>query len=63
MPALTLGERGQVVIPKAARNLFGYAPGDQLLVLGDEGQGGLAIMKAEAFWDSIGQLEKAAQAH
>jgi AbrB family looped-hinge helix DNA binding protein len=42
-----VGERGQIVIPKAARDIFGIKPGDELLVLGDEKQGGLAIMKGE----------------
>ena len=43
-----MGERGQIVIPKKARNLFGIGPGDSLLVLGDEAQG-IAIVKAEDF--------------
>jgi len=43
----TLGERGQIVIPKEARDLFGLAPGDKLLVLGDENRGGLALVKAD----------------
>ena len=31
-----VGERGQIVIPKDARALFGIRPGDTLLILGDE---------------------------
>lgn len=42
-----VGERGQIVIPKKAREIFNINPGDRLLVLGDEAQG-LAIMKSEA---------------
>ncbi len=34
-----VGERGQIVIPKEARDLFGIKPGDTLLVLGDTKQG------------------------
>ena len=34
-----VGERGQIVIPKEARELFDINPGDTLLVLGDEEQG------------------------
>lgn len=34
-----VGERGQIVIPKEARELFGIRPGDTLLVLGDEKNG------------------------
>jgi AbrB family looped-hinge helix DNA binding protein len=43
----TVGERGQIVIPKEARDLFAIAPGDKLLVLGDENRGGLALVKAD----------------
>lgn len=38
----TVGEKGQIVIPKQARELFGIRPGDTLLLLGDE-QLGIAI--------------------
>ena len=31
-----VGEKGQIVIPKEARMLFGVQPGDTLLILGDE---------------------------
>lgn len=31
-----MGERGQIVIPKEARELFDINTGDKLLVLGDE---------------------------
>lgn len=39
---VTVGEKGQIVIPKQARNLFEIEPGDQLVLLGDEKRG-LAI--------------------
>ena len=42
-----VGEKGQIVIPKEARTIFNIQPGDTLIVLGDEKQGGLAIMKAD----------------
>jgi AbrB family looped-hinge helix DNA binding protein len=44
-----VGERGQIVIPKKARDIFKISAGDNLLVLGDEMQGGLAIIKNEVF--------------
>ncbi len=34
-----VGERGQIVIPKEAREVMGIKPGDTLLVLGDTKQG------------------------
>lgn len=36
---VTVGEKGQIVIPKQARDVFGISPGDTLLVLGDEKRG------------------------
>jgi len=43
-----VGERGQIVIPKEAREVFGIKPGDTLLVLGDEAQG-IAIVRNDLF--------------
>ena len=45
---VTVGDKGQVVIPAKARKLFDISPGDRLVVLGDESQG-LAILKSEVF--------------
>lgn len=54
---VTVGERGQIVIPKQARELFGIEAGDALLVLGDEEQG-LAILKADEFMDRASTLRR-----
>ena len=35
----TVGAKGQIVIPKEARALFGIEPGDTLLLLGDAERG------------------------
>lgn len=35
----TVGEKGQIVIPKKARELFQIHPGDTLVLLGDEKRG------------------------
>ncbi|MGE6630648.1 helix-turn-helix domain-containing protein [Bacillus sp. NPDC077027] len=43
-----VGERGQIVIPKKAREIFNICSGDSLLILGDEAQG-IAIVKNEGF--------------
>lgn len=44
----TVGEKGQIVIPKQARELFGIKPGDTLLLLGDI-ERGIAIPPKGAF--------------
>ena len=41
-----IGEKGQFVIPKEARELFDLQPGAEILVLGDEKRG-LAIPPKE----------------
>ena len=46
----TVGEKGQIVIPKQARELFDIKPGDTILLLGDETRG-LAIPPKGAFAD------------
>lgn len=45
---VTIGGKGQIVIPKAARDTFGLNEGDRLVVLGDDAEG-IALVKAEAF--------------
>lgn len=47
---VTVGEKGQIVIPKKARNVFGIGAGDNLIVLGDESQG-LALIKEDVLLD------------
>ena len=39
-----MGERGQIVIPKQCREVFGLEPGDMLMILGDI-ERGIAMMK------------------
>ena len=41
-----VGDRGQIVIPKEARELFGIKPGDTLLILGDT-EMGLIVSRPE----------------
>jgi len=41
-----IGEKGQFVIPKEARDMFGLHPGETILVLGDR-ERGLAILPRE----------------
>lgn len=42
-----VGAKGQIVIPKEAREIFSIEAGDNLLILGDEARG-LAIMNSAA---------------
>jgi AbrB family looped-hinge helix DNA binding protein len=42
-----VGEKGQIVIPKEARETFGIAPGDSLMLVGDEATG-LALITSSA---------------
>ena len=43
---VTVGSKGQIVIPKKARDVFGIEPGDSLVLVGDEKEG-LAIITNE----------------
>lgn len=36
---VTIGEKGQIVIPKAAREMFGLEPGDTIVLLADKKRG------------------------
>lgn len=45
-----VGDKGQIVIPKEARVVFGIKPGDSLLMLGDEQQG-LALVQSKRFME------------
>ncbi len=48
-----VGERGQIVIPKEARDFFGIRSGDTLLILGSDSQG-LIVSKPEVL-DRVAQ--------
>lgn len=49
---VTVGDKGQIVIPAKARKIFDINPGDHLVVLGDEGQG-IAIMKEQDVFEHL----------
>ena len=55
-----VGERGQIVIPKEARDLFDIKSGDKLVVLGEEGQG-IALCKEEEFMAGVEAVMAAAR--
>lgn len=61
MSSVRLGPKGQIVIPKEARQIFGVQPGDTLLILGDE-ETGIIVTKPdvlrEAANEIFGKMEK-----
>ena len=52
--SVTLGDRGQLVVPKAARDALRLSGGDRLIVLSDEN--GIALVPADQFEQSIRDL-------
>ena len=49
--SVKVGPKGQITVPALARKMFGIKEGDTLMVMGDRSRGGIAIMKADAFYD------------
>ncbi len=54
---VTIGDKGQIVIPKRARDVFNLKPGSQLLVLGDE-ERGIALVEASELKNFASQVLK-----
>ena len=50
-----VGEKGQIVIPKKARDIFDIKPGDGLVILGDEQQG-MTVFKASAMMNMMNNI-------
>ena len=50
-----VGEKGQIVIPKEARDMFNINPGDNVIVLCDK-EKGMAILKSDFMEDSIDKI-------
>ena len=44
-----VGERGQIVIPKEAREMYQIQPGDKLIVLGEDATKGIALLNSDRF--------------
>ena len=57
---VTIGSKGQIVIPKNARDTFDMKEGDRLVVLGDELQG-IALIKAEIFEKQMQEMLERSQ--
>ena len=52
-----VGEKGQIVIPKEAREMFGIKSGDSLVILCDKKKG-IAILKSDVIESSIDDIIK-----
>ncbi len=50
-----VGEKGQIVIPKQARDMFNIKPGDTVVVLCDKKKG-MAILKTDALEGAIDKI-------
>ena len=48
--SVKVGEKGQIIVPKEAREMFNIQPGDTLMVLGDK-ERGVALMKSDDVYD------------
>ncbi|MCM3791513.1 helix-turn-helix domain-containing protein [Domibacillus indicus] len=54
-----VGERGQIVIPKQAREMYQIHAGEKLVVLGDDATKGLAVLKSDRFLEFADMIRKA----
>ena len=50
-----VGEKGQIVIPKEARDMFGIKPGDTVVILCDKKKG-IALLKSEILEDTMDKI-------
>ena len=50
-----VGEKGQIVIPKEARDMFNINPGDSIIVLCDK-ERGIALLKSDFMEDSFNKI-------
>lgn len=57
---VTIGSKGQIVIPKNARDTFDMKEGDRLVVLGDKSQG-IALIKAKIFENQMQEMLERSQ--
>lgn len=53
-----VGERGQIVIPKQAREMYQIHAGDKLVVLGEDVTKGIAILKSDSFLEFADMIRR-----
>ena len=60
---VTVGERGEIVLPERAREIFGLQRGSQLVVLGSEtaGERGIALVESELMFSYAEKIMKQAR--
>ena len=54
-----VGNRGQIVIPKQAREMYQIHAGDKLVILGDDETNGIAVLRSEIFLELSEMIRKA----
>ncbi|MGM0876551.1 MAG: helix-turn-helix domain-containing protein [Bacillota bacterium] len=54
-----VGERGQIVIPKQAREMYQIHAGDKLVLLGEDATKGIAILKSDSFLEFAEMIRRA----
>jgi AbrB family looped-hinge helix DNA binding protein len=59
--SVTVGERGQIVLPASLRKKFKIDPGDKLLVLADQHEIGIMLVKAEVLNEVLSMMGEGIQ--
>lgn len=50
--SVKVGEKGQIIVPKEARDMFDIKPGDTLMFLGDKNRG-IALLKDDEVYEMM----------
>lgn len=53
MTTIKIGPKGQIIIPKEAREMFGYKPGDNVLMLADVERGIAIVPFDQKIWELV----------
>lgn len=59
LATVKIGPKGQIVIPKEAREMFGLKAGDSLVLMADKGQG-IALQPysyLKTFWNAVNGIK------